>query len=311
MARVLRSRRLRELRRQPARDLSAAGGLCRPAPARRQASGFAHRAGNPVRVRPQSQDRQDARHGRPGDGPRPRRRGDRMRRREFIAGLGGAAATPFAARAQQAERVRRIGFLGASTPSAWGHRVTAFGQRLHELGWTDGRNVAIEYLWTEGRNERSAEIAAEFVRLKVDIIVTASTASVEAAKKATSVIPIVFALESDPVGNNLVASLARPGGNITGLSLQQPDLAAKRLGLIREIVPNLRRLAIIVNPGAGGAIVELREVQTTARRLGIDSVTVEIRAREDFAPAMDSFIGRVDALYICGDPLFSLHQNRI
>ena len=144
-------------------------------------------------------------------------------RREFITLLGGAAAAwPLAARAQQAGKLPTIGFLGTSTPSAWGQWIAAFVQRLRELGWIEGRTVAIEYRWAEGRRERFAEIAAEFVRLKVDVIVTAGRAAL-AAKQATSVIPIVFAAAGDPVGTGLVASLARPGGNVTGLSIQVTD----------------------------------------------------------------------------------------
>src|SRR5438309_2612462 len=139
-----------------------------------------------------------------------------MRRRQFITLLGGAAAWPLAARAQQA-KLPTIGFLGASTPLNWNPWTAAFVQRLRELGWIEGRTVAIEYRWAEGRNERFAEIAAEFVRKNVDIIVTAGGAVV-AAKQATSTIPIVFAVASDPVGIGLVASLARPGGNVTGSS---------------------------------------------------------------------------------------------
>ena len=161
-----------------------------------------------------------------------------LQRREFITLLGGAAAAwPLAARAQQPAKLPTIGFLGATTASAAGPWTTAFVQRLRELGWIEGRNVAIEYRWAEGRYERFAEIAAEFVRRKVDVIVTAATAPVIAAKQATSVIPIVFAVAGDPVGSGLVASLARPGGNVTGLSLQQTDLAGKRLELLREVVP--------------------------------------------------------------------------
>ena len=173
-----------------------------------------------------------------------------MRRREFITLLGGAAAAwPLAARAQQPAKLPTIGYLGANTPSAESQRIAAFVQRLRELGWIEGRTVAIEYRWAEGRNERFAEIAAEFVRLKVDVIVTAGTAAVVAAKQATSVIPIVFAVAGDPVGTGLVASLARPGGNVTGLSLQATDIAGKRLELLREVVPGLRRLAIMANVG--------------------------------------------------------------
>ena len=149
-----------------------------------------------------------------------------MRRREFITLLGGvAAAWPFAARAQQSARLPTIGFLGANTPSAQSQWTAAFERRLRELGWIEGRNVAIEYRWAESRFERSPEIIAEFIRLKVDVIVTHGTVNVVAAKAATLVIPIVFAAVADPVGNNLVAGLARPGGNVTGLSAQIPDLA--------------------------------------------------------------------------------------
>jgi ABC-type uncharacterized transport system substrate-binding protein len=141
-----------------------------------------------------------------------------MNRREFITLLGGATVWPLAARAQQPGKVPIIGFLGASTPSATSQRSAAFVQRLRELGWIDGRTVAIEYRWGEGRSERFTEVAAEFVRLKVDVIVTEGPASVVAAKQATSVIPIVLPAAGDPVGSGLVASLARPGGNVTGLS---------------------------------------------------------------------------------------------
>src|SRR6516164_6385373 len=186
----------------------------------------------------------------------------RMKRREFITLVGGAAAWPFAAHAQQVKRPV-IGFLGASTPATQFQWTTAFVQRLRELGWVEGRNVAIEYRWAEGRNERYTEIATEFVRLKVDLIVTAG-ASVVAAKQATSVIPIVFAVAADPLGTGLVASLARPGGNITGLSNQAADLAAKRLELLREVVPGLRRLAIMVNVDYPAVVLEMREVETAA-----------------------------------------------
>jgi putative ABC transport system substrate-binding protein len=175
-----------------------------------------------------------------------------MRRREFISFLGGATAWPIAARAQQAEKLPIIGYLGTATTSTQGQWVAALAQRLRELGWIEGHTVAIEYRWAEGRPERFTEIAAEFVRLKVDVIVTLGGA-VLAAKQATSVIPIVFAAASDPVGSRLVASLTRPGGNITGLSIQAPDLAGKRLELLREVVQDLRRLAILVNVGRSRA----------------------------------------------------------
>ena len=193
-----------------------------------------------------------------------------MRRREFIKLLSSTVvAWPLGARAQQPAHLRTIGLLGAATPSAWSQWVAAFVQRLRDLGWIEVRNIAIEYRWAEGRDERYAEIAAEFVRLKVDVIVTTGGA-VFATKRATSVIPIVFAVALDPVGSGMVSSLARPGGNVTGLSLQSTDLSGKRLELLRAVVPSLRRLAIIANASYPAAMLELGEVQATARSLGIE-----------------------------------------
>jgi putative ABC transport system substrate-binding protein len=234
-----------------------------------------------------------------------------MRRREFITLLGGAAAAwPLAVRAQQPAKPPTIGFLGGSTPSLWSAWVIAFVQRLRELGWIEGRNVAIEYRWAEGRNERYTEIAAEFVQLKVDVIVTAG-ASVDAAKQATSVIPIVFAVANDPLGGGLVASLARPGGNVTGLSTQAPDLAGKRLELLREVVPGLRRLAILTNIDYPAAVVEMGEAQAAAGAFGLEVVMLEIRKAEEIASAFGKLKGRADALYVCGDPLVNTNRTRI
>jgi ABC transporter substrate binding protein len=169
-----------------------------------------------------------------------------MRRREFITLISGAAAAwPLIARAQQPAKAPVIGFLGASTASAGNQWAAAFVQRLRELGWTEGRTVAIEYRWTDGRNERVAEIASEFVRLKVDVIVTYGNTTAAAIKRTVTSIPIVFAAAGDPVGTGLVASLARPGGNVTGLSIQQTDLAGKRLEVLRDLLPNLHTLAIL------------------------------------------------------------------
>jgi ABC-type uncharacterized transport system substrate-binding protein len=234
-----------------------------------------------------------------------------MKRREFIALIGGAAvAWPLAASAQQPAKLPTIGFLGPNTSSLDSRRVGAFVQRLRELGWIEGRNVAIEYRWAEGRTERLAEFAAEFVRLKVDVIVTSGTPPVVAAKQATSVIPIVFAAVGDPVGTGLV-TLARPGGNVTGLSLQATDLAGKRLGLLREVIPSLRRLAIMANADAPPAVLEMVEVQATARTLGLEVSTHEIRRPEDIAPALESLNGRAEALYVCNDPLVTTNRIRI
>jgi len=233
-----------------------------------------------------------------------------MKRREFMTLLGGAAATwPLAARAQQPAQLPTIGFLGASTPAIMGQWVAAFVQRLRELGWIEGRTIAIEYRWAEGRSARANEIAAEFVRLKVDVIVTHSAELVVAAKQATSVIPIVFGLAADPVGSGLVASLARPGGNVTGLSVQGTDLAGKRFELLREIVPGLRWLAVIANAGASGAVLEMREAQAAARALGLEVATPEIRRAEDIVPAFEALNGHAQALYVASDPL--LYANRV
>jgi putative ABC transport system substrate-binding protein len=232
-------------------------------------------------------------------------------RRQFITLLGGAAvAWPLAARAQQPTKLPTIGFFGTASASAWGPWTGAFVQRLHELGWIEGRTVAIQYRWAEGRTEPLEEIAAEFVRLKVDVIVTGGNAAV-AAKQASSVIPIVFALMDDPVTGGLVESLARPGGNVTGLSMQATDLAGKRLALLREVVPDLRRLAIMANVGYPAAVQELDEIQAAAGRLGLDVATFEIRRAEDIAPAFEALKGRVEALYVVGDALVFTHRVRI
>jgi putative tryptophan/tyrosine transport system substrate-binding protein len=234
-----------------------------------------------------------------------------MRRRTFISLLGGAAAWPLAVRAQQAGKLATIGFLGESTPSAQSQRTAAFVQRLRELGWIESQTVMIEYRWAEGRGERFAEIAAEFVRLKVDIIVTSATPAVLAAKQATSVIPVVFAIAADPVGTGLVASLARPGGNVTGLSIQSTDIAAKRLELLREVIPHLRRLAIIANLSNPATTLEVKEIQTAAGTLGFEVTTVEILRAEDIAPAFEKLDGRADAIYVPTAPLVLTNRIRI
>ena len=234
-----------------------------------------------------------------------------MKRRNFITLLGGAAAAwPLAARAQQPGKLPTIGYLGAGTPVSESQRVAAFKERLHQLGWIEGRTIAIEYRWAEGRGERYAEIAAEFVRLKVDIIVT-SGGAVLAAKQATSLIPIVFAAAADPVGGGFVASLVQPGGNVTGLSAQFTDLAGKRLELLREMVPSLRRLAIMANAGYPAAVLEMAEVQATTRTLGLDVVTLELRRAEDIAPAFEALKGRAEALYVCAESLVTTNRVRI
>jgi ABC-type uncharacterized transport system substrate-binding protein len=235
-----------------------------------------------------------------------------VRRRAFITLFGGAAAAwPLVARAQQQGKLPVIGLLGANTASAMSQWTAAFVQRLRELGWIEGRTVAIEYRWAEGRSERYAEIAAELVRLKVDVIVTSGNVAALAAKQATATIPIVFPAAADPVGTGLVASLARPGGNVTGRSLQHTDLAGKRLELLREVVPNLRQVAIMANAGSIGSVLEIREVHEAARTLGLEVVTLEIRHAEDIAPAFEGLKRGVEALYVVGDPLVTTNRIRI
>src|SRR5215468_10808944 len=234
-----------------------------------------------------------------------------IRRREFLATLGGAvAAWPLAARAQQAERLPTIGFLGTTTPSIMSQWTAAFVGRLRELGWIEGRTIEIEYRWAEGRAERNTEIAAEFVRLKVDVILTSATA-VPTLKQATAIIPIVFPVGPDPVGGGLVGSLALQGGNVTGLSIQSTDLAAKRLEFLREVVPSLRLLAIIVNADNPASVREMREVSAAARTLGLQVDTREIRRAEDIAPVFAALKVQADALYVVADALATANRTRI
>ena len=234
-----------------------------------------------------------------------------MRRREFLSLLGGAAAAwPLAAHAQQMGNLPTIGFLGASTPSAWVQWTAAFLQRLRQLGWTEGRTVAIEYRWAEGHSERYADITAEFVRLNVDVIVTVGSA-VPAAKQVTSTIPIVFAIAVDPLGSGMVASLARPGGNATGISVQSTELAGKRLEILREALPDLNRLAIIGDVNYSGSVLEISQVQAAARKFGIDIAVLEIRRAADIAPAFQALKSGAQALYVCPGALVNANYARI
>jgi putative ABC transport system substrate-binding protein len=232
-----------------------------------------------------------------------------MRRRDFIKSIGGAAAWPVAARAQQESKPPTIGFMGSTTAAAWTPYVAAFEERLREFGWIKGPTVAIDYRWGEGRSERFAEIAAEFVRRKVDVIVTSGTAAA-AEMHATSVIPIVLAVANDPVGSGMVASLARPGGNVTGLSLQAPDLVGKRLGLLREVLPDLRAVAIMASTYPA-ALSEMDDVAAAARTLGIETRRLEVRRADDIAAAMVTFAGSAQALYVCADGMLNTNRDRI
>ena len=232
-----------------------------------------------------------------------------MKRRDFI--VGGSAAVVLSAplRAEQSTKRPTIGFLGAASPELAGPWVAAFVKRLGELGWTEGRNVAIEYHWAEARTERYSEIATELANRKVDVIVTWASAPVLAAKRATTTIPIVFAAQMDPVGAGVVASLARPGGNVTGMSIQQTDTAGKRIELLREALPRLARLAVMANSSAPGAMIEMREVATTARTLGLEVIPIEVSQAGEVFSSIESIRDRADALYVATDP--PIFSNRI
>lgn len=236
-----------------------------------------------------------------------------MGRREFITLVGAAAAAwPLAARSQQpAAKLPIIGFIGPSTPTADVTRRAGLTKRLGELGWVDGRNLTIDYRWAEGAVARAGEIAADYAQRKVDVIVVSGDAQVLAAKRATAAIPIVIAAAADPVGNHLVESLARPGGNVTGLSRQLTDSTGKRIEVLREFLPGLRRVAILFNAANPLTAPELNTALATTTKLGLDAVKCEIQRAEDIAPAIEALKGNADALYVCIDPLVNTNGVRI
>jgi ABC-type uncharacterized transport system substrate-binding protein len=234
---------------------------------------------------------------------------DPLRRRAFITLLGVAAAWPLAAHAQPSARRPTLGLLIPGSPATYSQRVAALVQRLRELGWVDGSTIAIEYRWAA--TQRFGEIVAQFVRSKVDVIFTSGTPPTVAAKRATSEIPIVFVPAGDPLASGLVASLARPGGNVTGLSNQTADIGGKRVELLRELAGQVRRLAIMVKSDNASAASEMRQVKAAARTLGIEVVPLEIGQAEDIAPAFEMLKGRADALYVVVDSLVTTHANRI
>jgi putative tryptophan/tyrosine transport system substrate-binding protein len=235
-----------------------------------------------------------------------------MKRREFITLVAGAAASlPLGARAQQVAKLPTIGFLGPTAASAAARRMSVFIRRLQDHGWTDGRNIAIAYRWADGQTEQFAPLAAELVKLNVAVIVTFGTATALTARRATASIPIVFTVVADPVGIGLVASLARPGGNVTGTSTQHQDTVGKRLQLLQEFVPAMRRLAILTNVGNPADLAERTEAQQAADKLGFEFVPLEVRREEDIAPAITSLKGRAQALYVIADALFATNRERI
>jgi putative ABC transport system substrate-binding protein len=230
-----------------------------------------------------------------------------MRRRDFLAAAGGVAAvSPFRGFAQQTPKLPLIGFMGAATPVAWASWTSAFVRRLEELGWVDGKTIRIEYRWAEGSEKRYAEMGAEFVKLDASVLIAVGG---EAAKKATSKIPIVVALMADPVGSGLVASLARPGGNITGMSIQSTDLAGKRIEFLKEALPTLQRFAILANVDYVGTMLEVGSVQAASKSFGLEVVTLPVHAVSDIEPAFASLDPQIQALYV--PPNLLMNTNRI
>ena len=237
-----------------------------------------------------------------------------MRRGEFLTLIWSVALAfllSFPASGQQRDKIPMVGFVGATSPTIWSPFIAAFRDRMRELGWIDGYNIIYELRWAEGHEDRYAEFAAELIRLNARVLLTSATGPVIALKKATSTTPIVFAAAGDPVGTGLVSSLAHPGGNVTGLSNQQTDLAGHRLALLREIVPGIRRVAVMGNVTASNVVLEMNALVTAASKLGLDVVPVRLSKADDIVPGMESLIGKVDALYICTDPLLTFHRVRI
>ena len=233
-----------------------------------------------------------------------------MERRQFIKfACGLAGAWPLVAGAQQPGKQRLIGILGADA-TVWRPWTAAFAAHLQELGWIDGDTVAIEYRWAAGRSDRISEVAAEFERRKVDVIVTYGSAATILRQTITS-IPIVFAVAFDPLRGGLVQSLTHPAGNITGVSIQQPDLVGKRLELFRQAIPQLHRLAILADAGYAEPMLEAERVKSTAQALGLEAARLGVWRAEDIAPAFATFRNKADALYVVSDALIAANRGRI
>ncbi len=238
-----------------------------------------------------------------------------MRRREFLMLLGGAAAWPLAADAQQAGKVYRVGYLSTNFPSVETFRVDGFRQALRDLGYVEGKNIVIEYRFAEGRHDRLPDLAAELVRLEIDVMVTGGTPGTRAARQATRTIPLVMTLVGDPVAAGLVDSLARPGGNITGLTQISPQLSGKRLELLKEAFPEISRAAVFVDKelAAQRMTQPLQETQVAASALGI---TLQLLEVEGANPDLDGAFGRAtsgraDALIVLPGPVLERHMKRV
>jgi putative ABC transport system substrate-binding protein len=239
-----------------------------------------------------------------------------MRRRDFIALLCGAAAAstlrPLAADAQQTVRVPRVGFMGNSTAALEANLVGPFREGLRELGYEQGRNIVIEYRWAEGKYERFPALITELLAANVDVIVTAGTPASLAVKKATSSVPLVMIAVGEPVATGLVASLARPGGNITGVTSISPEIEGKRLELLREVVPGLSHIAVLWNAGSPVQVIQERETQVAAQTLRMKMLSLGVRTPEEIEGAFATMLReRPEALFVLADRLFLHHRKRI
>src|SRR5215471_10698025 len=237
---------------------------------------------------------------------------DGIGRRTFVLALAGILGAPLVAEAQQASKVRRIGYLSAGTPTTAATFEDAFREGLRELGYVEDRDITIEYRWAEGKYERLPELAAQLVRLKVDVILAVTTSATQAAKDATRTIPIVFVLVADPVASGLVASLARPSGNITGLPSISSEVIGKQLELLKETVARVSRVAVLQNPDASSHQFMVREAAGAARALGVQLRVLGARSPKDLDTAFTAITGeRADALLVLADPFFRTHRARI
>jgi len=235
-----------------------------------------------------------------------------MRRREFIRIFGGAAVTwPFAACVARAGKLPVIGLIGGGTAEQFRPFRELMVQRFGELGWIEGRNIVLEYRYAEGLMDRASEAAAEFARMGVDIIVVGGDSEVLAARRGTATIPIVAMAVGDPVGNGLVESLAHPGGNLTGISLALTETASKRVELLRDAIPGLKRVAVFTNFANPLVVPEQNAVTAAAHSLGLDTITSGFRMSEDIAPAITSLKGTVQAIYVCTDPTVLAHRTEV
>jgi putative ABC transport system substrate-binding protein len=235
-----------------------------------------------------------------------------MKRRTFITLLGGATAWPLAARAQQVGKLYRIGFLGNSTAALEANLVEPFRDGLRNLGYLEGRNIVIEYRWAEGKYERFPALTAELIALKVDVIVTAGTPASLSVKQAATSTPLVMVAVGDPVATGLVASLGRPGGNITGLTSIASEMEGKRLELLREAVPKLSHIAVLWNAASPIQVIEERETRAAAEVLGMKMLSLGVRTREEIEDALTTIVReRPGALIVLADRLFLHHRTRI